>query len=196
MAVNTYSKEFQLAVRRMKTCKTISGLAAELGVGRRFLYKWREQLRTEGEDALARRPGQPRNKEQLAASAKRARAVAKKKVQGPLQKRIAELERRLGAKTTGSRFFQAHLRACQGSDAESGKRRRGSVYGGIEASLSLEGKGLTFGRQCELAGVSRSGFYRYLQQEQPKEEDLLFHEPTASVKNNLSFLRSFVSPRL
>jgi transposase-like protein len=82
VAVKTYSKEFKLeAVRRMKTCKTISGLAAELGVGRRFLYKWREQLRTEGEDALARRPGQPRSKEQLAGSAKRARAVAKKKGQ-------------------------------------------------------------------------------------------------------------------
>ena len=46
---------------------------------------------------MARRPAQPRSKEQLAASAKRARAVAKKKVRGPLQKRIAELERRLGA---------------------------------------------------------------------------------------------------
>jgi HTH-like domain len=73
-------------------------------------------------------------------------------------------------------IFQAHLRACQGSDAESGKRWRGAVYRGIEASLSLEGKGLTVGWQCELAGVSRSGFYRYLQQEQPKEEDLLLRE--------------------
>src|SRR5689334_22223203 len=49
VAVNTYSKEFKLeALRRMKTCKTISSLAKELGVGRKFLYKWREQLRTEG----------------------------------------------------------------------------------------------------------------------------------------------------
>jgi transposase-like protein len=37
VAVKTYSKEFKLeAVRRMKTCKTISGLAAELGVARSF----------------------------------------------------------------------------------------------------------------------------------------------------------------
>jgi len=44
--VKTYSKDFKLeAVRRMNTCKTISGLAAEPGVARRFLYKWREQLR-------------------------------------------------------------------------------------------------------------------------------------------------------
>ena len=50
MAVKTYSKEFKVeAVRRMKTCNTISGLSKELGVGRRFLYKWREQLQIEGE---------------------------------------------------------------------------------------------------------------------------------------------------
>jgi transposase len=108
--MKTYSKEFKLeAVRRMKTYETISSLAAELGVARRFLYKWREQLRTEGEEALARKPGQPRSKEQLAASAKRARAVAKKKVQGPLQKRIAELERRLGAEPA-QRTSQLFLR--------------------------------------------------------------------------------------
>lgn len=115
VAVKTYSKEFKLeAVRRMKTCKTISGLAAELGVGRRFLYKWREQLRTEGEDALARRPGQPRSKEQLATSAKRARTVAKKKAQGPLQKRIAELERRLGAKQLEVDFFRRTFEHVRG----------------------------------------------------------------------------------
>src|SRR5207248_9531095 len=80
VVVKTYSKEFKLeAVRRMKTCKTISGLSKELGVGRRFLYKWREQLQTEGEEALARKPGQPRSKEQLSASAKRARAAARRK---------------------------------------------------------------------------------------------------------------------
>jgi len=125
VAVKTYSKEFKLeAVRRMKTCKTISGLAAELGVGGRFLYKWREQLLTEGEDALAGRPGQPRSKEQLAASAKRARAVAKKKVQGPLQKRIAELERRLGAKQLEVDFFRRtfeHVRGVMQNPEDSGE---------------------------------------------------------------------------
>lgn len=126
MTVKTYSKEFKLeAVHRMKTCKTISGLAAELGVARRFLYKWREQLRTEGEEALARKPGQPRSREQLAASAKRARAASKKKVQGPLQKRIAELERRLGAKQLEVDFFRRtfeHVRGVmQHPDNDGGK---------------------------------------------------------------------------
>lgn len=126
VAVNTYSKEFKLeAVRRMKTCKTISGLAKELGVGRRFLYKWREQLRTEGEEALARRPGQPRSKEQLVASAKRARAAAKKKVRSPLQKRIAELERRLGAKQLEVDFFRRtfeHVRGVMRNQEDAGEK--------------------------------------------------------------------------
>jgi transposase len=113
--MKTYSKEFKLeAVRRMKTCETISSLAAELGVARRFLYKWREQLHTEGEEALARKPGQPRSKEQLSASAKRARAATRKKVQGPLQKRIAELERRLGAKQLEVDFFRRTFEHVRG----------------------------------------------------------------------------------
>jgi hypothetical protein len=71
---------------------------------------------------------------------------------------------------------QAHLRACQGNDGASGRRCRNAVYQGIDASLSLEGKGLDIERQCQLAEVSRSGFYRYLQQEKPKGEDLLWRE--------------------
>ena len=48
MAVKTYSKEFKLKpVRRMKTCKTISGFAAELGVACRFLYSGEEPSASE-----------------------------------------------------------------------------------------------------------------------------------------------------
>jgi transposase len=124
VAVKTYSKEFKLeAVRRMKTCNTISGLSKELGVARRFLYKWRDQLRTEGEDALGRKPGQPRSRTQLAASAKRARLAARKKAQSPLQKRIAELERRLGVKQLEVDFFKRtfeHVRRTMQDPAEAG----------------------------------------------------------------------------
>jgi transposase len=126
VAMKTYSKEFKLeAIGRMKTCKSIAGLAAELGVARRFLYKWREQLRTEGEEALARRPGQPRSREQLAASAKRVRATTKKKARGPLQKRVAELERRLGAKQLEVDFFRRtfeHVRGVMQNPEDAGEK--------------------------------------------------------------------------
>ena len=40
-----YGEAFRLAaVERMKSCETIVGLAKELGVGRRQLYRWRAML--------------------------------------------------------------------------------------------------------------------------------------------------------
>jgi transposase len=127
VAVKTYSNEFKLeAVRRMETCETIKGLAAELGVGKKFLYKWRRQLQTEGEEALARKPGQPRSRAQLSASAKRARLAARKKAQSPVQKRIAELERRLGAKQLEVDFFRRtfeHVRGAMQKPEDAGGKR-------------------------------------------------------------------------
>jgi transposase-like protein len=49
-----YSRKFQrMAVERMRTCDDVEGLAQELGVTRRCLYKWRRKLETvePGEEA-------------------------------------------------------------------------------------------------------------------------------------------------
>ena len=55
-----YSAEFKLdAVSRMEHCETITGLAKELGIRRKFLYQWRDQLRAGGKAALERRIGRP-----------------------------------------------------------------------------------------------------------------------------------------
>jgi transposase-like protein len=43
--VRRYPKAFkQMAVERLKSCDNIVELAAELGVHRRLLYKWRDQF--------------------------------------------------------------------------------------------------------------------------------------------------------
>ena len=43
--VGRYPKAFrQMAVERLKSCENIVALAQELGVHRRLLYKWRDQL--------------------------------------------------------------------------------------------------------------------------------------------------------
>jgi transposase-like protein len=43
--VGRYPKEFRrMAVERLKTCDNIVELSRELGVHRRLLYKWRDQL--------------------------------------------------------------------------------------------------------------------------------------------------------
>jgi transposase-like protein len=56
-----YSAEFkQDAVSRMgQGGKTITALAEQLGVRRKFLYLWREQLQAGGKTAFERGPGRP-----------------------------------------------------------------------------------------------------------------------------------------
>ena len=76
----------------------------------------------------------------------------------------------LGA-STGSGFFKTSLRARQGSSIESHQRWREGTYHAIEATLSLEGEGLTVAEQCHTAEVSRAGFYRYLHQAKIKQAD-------------------------
>lgn len=62
----TYSKEFKIeAVRLMgKSDKPSSELAAELGVRRNQLYKWKDQLENKGDDAFPNKLGRPRKEEQ------------------------------------------------------------------------------------------------------------------------------------
>ena len=56
-----YSAEFKkAAVDRMATHGSVQALADELGIRRKFLYHWRDQLRKLGIAALARGPGRPK----------------------------------------------------------------------------------------------------------------------------------------
>jgi transposase-like protein len=48
-----FTAEFkQQAVARMGQCESVTGLARELGVNWRLLYRWREEQRSESEDAV------------------------------------------------------------------------------------------------------------------------------------------------
>ena len=135
----TYSKEFKLeAVRRMETCET-SQLWRRSWESDEVSVSLARSAANAGEEALGRRPGQPRREARPSVAVTKVKRAALNKHPGPLQKRIAELERRLGVKQLEV-IFQAHLRACQGSDAESGRRWRQAVYQGIEASLSSKEK--------------------------------------------------------
>jgi transposase-like protein len=52
-----YSRKFQrMAVERMRTCESVDELAKELGVTRRFLYKWRTKLEAVEPGEEAARP--------------------------------------------------------------------------------------------------------------------------------------------
>jgi transposase-like protein len=67
--------------------KTITALAEQLGVRRKFLYLWREQLQAGGKAAFERGPGRPPGSKSKSVS---------QPVVGVPELRIAELERLLG----------------------------------------------------------------------------------------------------
>ena len=102
-----YSAEFKLdAVSRMEHCKTITGLAKELGIRRKFLYQWRDQLRAGGQAALDRRRGRPPGSQSKAVSQPPPSAA---------ESRIAELERLLGRKQLEVDFLKRAFEQVRGA---------------------------------------------------------------------------------
>ncbi len=103
----SYSADFkQEAVRRMAQAKTITGLAKELGIGRKFLYQWRDQLRAGGRAGLERRRGRPPGSKSQAVSPPRPDAA---------ELRIAELERLLGRKQLEVDFLKRTFEQVRGA---------------------------------------------------------------------------------
>lgn len=101
-----YSADFKLnAVSRMAGAKTITGLAKELGVRRKFLYEWRDQLRTGGRAALERGRGRPPGSQSKTVPPATPNAA---------ELRIAELERLLGRKQLELDFFKRTFEQVRG----------------------------------------------------------------------------------
>ena len=102
-----YSAEFKLnAVSRMAQVKTISGLAKELGIRRKFLYQWRHQLEAEGRAGLERRRGRPPGSKSQTVSPPGPSAA---------ELRIAELERLLGRKQLEADFSKRAFEQVRGA---------------------------------------------------------------------------------
>jgi transposase len=106
-----YSTEFkQDAVSRMgQGGKTVTALAEELGVRRKFLYLWRERLQAGGKSALERGPGRPPGSKSKSISTPPAPSAA--------ELRIAELERLLGRKQVELDFFKRTFEQVRGAAA-------------------------------------------------------------------------------
>ena len=92
----------------MAQAKTITGLARELGVRRKFLYLWRDQLQTGGRAALERRLGRPPGSPSKAVRPPTPNAA---------ELRIAELERLLGRKQAELDFFKRTFEQVGGAGA-------------------------------------------------------------------------------
>ncbi len=111
--VGKFPKAFrQMAVDRLKQCENIVELAKELGIHRRLLYRWRDQLEpTETGDSPA-----PANSRE-----------------STLRKEVSQLKRLLAEKTMEVDFFKGALQKVEA-------RRQRSGHSGGTASTSRSGK--------------------------------------------------------
>jgi transposase len=101
----------QSVVARMASAESIRGLAAELNVDSRLLYHWRDRFQTGGVEAL-RRIGRPSRRDAAAIEA----PPTPVEVTDPAaaQRRIDELERKIGQQQLELDFFRAALRHVRG----------------------------------------------------------------------------------
>ncbi len=128
----SYTQEFKLAaVGRMASGENVMALSRELGVLRKCLYAWRDQLRVGGPEALGpqkrgpkprgervgygrdteRRAGSPAALEpQTAIVSEPAVAPAAIAPLAAAQQRIAALEQKIGQQALDLDFFRAALR--------------------------------------------------------------------------------------
>ncbi len=145
-----FSREFKLsALARMEAGENVSALARELGVRRKCLYQWRERFRAGGPVALRSR-GRPTKAEVMAIRSGEGLPVEGLPVEGPpvaspaaamptapppdelakAQRRIAELERKVGQQQLDLDFFQRALRQVREA------RQRSGASGGMVSTGS------------------------------------------------------------
>jgi transposase-like protein len=130
-----FSREFKLsALARMESGENVSALARELGVRRKCLYQWRERFRAGGPVALRSR-GRPTKAEVMAIRSGEGPPMEGPPVGSPAvamptappldelakaQRRIAELERKVGQQQLDLDFFQRALRQVREARQRSG----------------------------------------------------------------------------
>ena len=111
-AIGRYPKAFRkMAVERLKSCENIVALAEELGIHRRLLYKWRDQL----EPVEAGEPAPANSRE------------------GELRQQINRLKRVVADKTLEADFFKGALQKVE-------VRRQSSGNSGAMVSTTRSGK--------------------------------------------------------
>jgi transposase len=105
----SFSLEFKKAIlARLEGGELVSALAAEIGVHRQLIYKWRDAERS---GSLGRRRGPPTKAERLAREAGLAEASELELA----RRKIAELERKIGQQAMDLDFFRGALRRIEAS---------------------------------------------------------------------------------
>lgn len=147
-----YGEKFRRrAVEQMNACDNIVRLSQKLRVNRRLLYKWRDDLEARYSQA---ENGQP---------------VINSR-ESTLRKELHRVKRLLAEQTVELDFFKGALQRVEA-------RRPKSSISGEKAStrrseMPLQGS-LSVERMCQLAQVSRAGYYRHLQRRAPGGADMI-----------------------
>ena len=111
--VSRYSEEFKrLCVERMKQCDSIGALAKELGIHRRMLYRWRDQLDPVAKGKGSAPPNSPEAK---------------------LRQEVSRLKQVLAEKTLELDFFKGALQKVEA-------RRQQQIVTGAKASTTKSGE--------------------------------------------------------
>ena len=107
-----YSGEFRAAaVKKMEECANVTALARELGIRRKWLYQWRDEIRA------AARSGKP------------VEAVGdQEKEKEKLQRRVLELEQMVGRQAAELDFFKGALRRVEE------RRQKSGITGGAAST--------------------------------------------------------------
>jgi transposase len=100
-----FSPELKLSVvKRMLGGEETRDLARELKVSRTFLYRWKDIYRQYGAGGFRRRRGRP------AGGGNSPESLGERSALSVAQKRVAELERKIGQQQIELDFFQQALR--------------------------------------------------------------------------------------
>lgn len=113
MSQKKYSDEFRAeALKRLEQSSNVSALARELGIRRKWLYRWRDQARLRARGVASETTVEDREKAKL-------------------ERRIEELERLVGRQAAELDFFKGALRKV-----EARRRTRGGTGGAASTSRS------------------------------------------------------------
>src|SRR5437879_3411902 len=134
----------------METCEDVGELARELGGT------------TEVPVQVAQEAGD---------GGTRTRSVAAQHARISSPQRNPSFEAAFGRENPGGGFFQRCLAKNRGSTPAQQRLWRNGIYEQIREVMSLQGS-LSIGRMCQMVPVSRRGFYRSLQEQQPVEEEM------------------------
>lgn len=137
-----YSREFRLeVVQRVLLGEKVPVLAAELGIHRKLLYQWVRQVKEGGEKSLRLR-GRPRREQEIAGGGS-----------------VREMQQTINRQQMMINFLRLALE--QMGSVESRKQDwRNAVFHAMQQTA--RSPGLTVDAMCQLVGLARCGYYRFL----------------------------------